>query len=71
MTRAAWLASLAVGDLVAVHVSGHRLNVETVTSTSRTLITIGKHAKKASFRRKDGQLAGRRPLGHLFRLEQP
>lgn len=46
MTRAAWLASLAVGDLVAVHCNGARINVEAVTSTSRTLITIGKHAKK-------------------------
>lgn len=71
MTRTEWLASLKVGDLVAVHVSHACIDVTRVKSASRTLITTGKYAKKANWRRKDGKIAGHRPLGHLFRLEQP
>lgn len=71
MTRSAWLHSLKVGDTVAVYCGSEHINVETVTSASRTLVTTGKHARKASFRRKNGKLAGRRPLGHLFHIEPP
>jgi hypothetical protein len=66
-----WLAALKVGDSVAVYCGSNRLQVATVTSAPRTFVTIGKHAKKTSFRRKTGRICGRRPMSHLFRIERP
>jgi hypothetical protein len=71
MTREEWLKQLRPNDLVAVLVGTQRIEVCVVTSTSRTMITIGTHAKKVSFRRRDGSLVGRKPMGHLFHIEQP
>lgn len=71
MTRTDWLQQLIKGDLVAVHVGSSCIEVVPVTSASRTMVTIGQYAKKANFRRKDGKLTGRKPMGHLFHLEMP
>lgn len=71
MTRDEWLQQIRPLDEVAVYAGSVPMNIAQVTSASRTMITIGKYTKKASFRRKDGKLCGNRPMGHLFRIEQP
>ena len=71
MTRDEWLQQLRECDQVAVYCNGSRIEVATITSAPRTFVTIGRHKTKASFRRRDGKLVGSKPLGHLFRIEQP
>ena len=71
MTRDEWLKQLRPLDQVAVYCGSQLIEVATVTSAPRTFVTIGKHAKKANFSRDDGQMCGKRPMGHLFRIEQP
>jgi ribosomal protein L21 len=66
-----WLAQVQKGDIVIPVVAGNRLEPVVVTSTSPTLITIGKYAKRTNYSRKTGLIAGNRPLKHLFRLDQP
>lgn len=69
MTRTEWLDSIKVGDTVYVFIGRQCKGAHLVTSAPRSMITIGKHAKKMSFRRSDGLMAGRKPMGHLFRIE--
>jgi hypothetical protein len=64
-----WLKQIRPLDMVAVCAGTSVMNTAQVTSTSRTLITIGEYAKKANFSRKTGKLCGKRPMGHLFRIE--
>lgn len=71
MTRKEWLQQLKVGDSVAVYSMSQRMQVAEITSATRTQITIGKYAKRTRFRRSDGMLCGKKPMGHLFRIEPP
>jgi hypothetical protein len=47
------------------------MEVATVTSAPRTFVSIGRYAKKVNFSRDDGTMCGKRPMSHLFRIEQP
>jgi hypothetical protein len=69
--RKEWLAQLRPLDQVAVYCGSRLIEVVTVTSAPRTFVTIGKYNRKANFSRDDGQMCGHRPMGHLFRIEQP
>lgn len=71
MSHMEWLRQIRPLDRVAVHINGVRVEVAEVTSTSRTLITIGKYAKRTNFSRSTGKLCGKKPMGHLFRIEAP
>jgi hypothetical protein len=71
MKRDEWLKQLRPLDQVAVYCGSQRIEVATVTSAPRTFVTIGKYTRKANFSRQDGQMCGSRPMGHLFRIEQP
>lgn len=71
MTKEEWLQQLKLGDTVIVWIGQNSKGPHTVTGSTPTLITIGKYAKVQRFRRKDGKLAGNKPLGHLFRIEPP
>lgn len=71
MSLMEWLRQIRPLDTVAVCVGKARIDVAEVTSTSRTLITIGKFAKRTNFSRSTGKLCGKKPMGHLFRIEQP
>jgi hypothetical protein len=71
MSHMEWLRQLRPLDHVAVHIGASRVEVAQVTSTSRTLITIGKYAKRTNFSRSTGMMCGRKPMGHLFRIERP
>ena len=66
-----WLAQLQKGDFVVPMVNGQPMAVEPLTQASKTTLTIGKYGRALRFRRKDGNLCGKKPLGHLFRIEQP
>lgn len=66
-----WLAQVKKGDMVIPVIAGNRLEPQVVVSATRTLITIGKYAKRTNYSRKTGLIAGQRPLKHLFRLDQP
>jgi hypothetical protein len=70
-SREEWLASLKVGDTVAISIRGKIAHREIVTSAPRTLIAIGKYSRRINFRRKDGMPCGHAPMRRLFRLEQP
>jgi hypothetical protein len=71
MTHMEWLRQVRPLDHVAVYVGSARVEVAKVTSTSRTLITIGKYVHRTNFSRSTGKLCGQKPMGHLFRIEQP
>lgn len=71
MTRSKWLKSLKVGDAVDVCIGQYTRHRREVTSAPDTLITVGQRRSKLTFRRKDGKLAGQRPMGHFFKIEQP
>lgn len=66
-----WLSQLKIGDTVAVYIGSERKADAVVTSAPRTIVTIGKHANRRSFRRSDGMLASKMYRRHLFRIEQP
>lgn len=67
----AWRLQLKVGDPVAVYCNTVRYPDNVVTSAPETFVTIGKHKGKLNFNRRTGKLSTRRPLAHLFRIEQP
>jgi hypothetical protein len=71
MTRSDWLKSLKVGDSVDVCIGTYSRHRKEVTSAPDTLITVGQRRGKMSFRRRDGKLAGNRPMGHMFSIEMP
>lgn len=71
MTRVEWLAQIRPCDKVAIYCGTQLIEVTTVTAAPRTLVTVGKYRNRVSFRRSDGCICGKRPLSHLFRIEQP
>lgn len=66
-----WLAQLREGDFVIPVIHGERKEVQPLTKVSKTTVTIGKYAKAMKFSRKTGLICGKRPLKHLFSLDQP
>jgi hypothetical protein len=71
MTRDEWLKQLRPLDEVAVYCGSHMIQVATVTSAPRTFVTVGKYRRKVSFSRKDGCMAGKRPMARWFHIEPP
>ena len=66
-----WRRSLKVGDAVAVYCGSVRYPDSEVTSAPESFVTVGKYRGKLSFNRRTGKLATRRPMAHMFRIEQP
>jgi hypothetical protein len=71
MTREEWLQQLKVGDTVMVWIGQDCKGPHLVTGSTPTLIQIGKYVRAQRYRRKDGKLAGKRPMGHMFSIEMP
>jgi hypothetical protein len=70
MTRKEWLQQIRTNDLVAVYFGSQHMSNEVVTSAPRTLVTVGKHARKVSFSRADGYMAGGKPMARWFHIER-
>jgi len=72
LSPADWRCQLKVGDKVRVFCGSVCLkDEEVVTSAPESFVTVGKFRGKLSFNRVTGKLCGKRPMAHLFRIEQP
>jgi hypothetical protein len=71
MSPMEWRRGLKVGDTVAVYCGSVRYPDAVVTSAPETFVTIGKYRGRLNFNRRTGKLSTRRPLAHLFRIQQP
>lgn len=71
MSREDWLSKVKVGDTVRVRIGQRLLEPQAVTSSSRTMITIGQFRAKKNFSRTDGNICGNPPLKWLFWIERP
>lgn len=71
MSPMEWRRGLKVGDRVRVFCGSIEMKDDIVTSAPETFVTIGKYKGKLNFNRRTGKLAARRPMAHLFRIEQP
>jgi hypothetical protein len=69
--RDEWLQQIRPNDVVAVYFGVSRMGDEVVTSAPRTFVTVGKYRRKVSFSRKDGCMAGKRPMARWFHIEPP
>lgn len=66
-----WLAQLKEGDIVIPVINSERKEAVPITRAAKTSVTIGKYAKAMRFSRKTGVICGRKPLKHLFIIDQP